>query len=143
MKVAASIAGEHGGLDLDLDLSEVWTPKCLQCDFTSSWADGLRRHLRKSHTNAASATLFSLLQALGRNILKRTVEKSQTCVTKATLNFLGRSPQICTVCYSVTLTNQENNPCTWSKFIDNTFSVCTNNNKKRIGSPPRPFITFL
>ena len=32
-----------------LDLSEVWTPKCLQCDFTSSWADGLRRHLR-THT---------------------------------------------------------------------------------------------
>ena len=56
---------------------------------------------------------------------------------------LGRFPQICTVCYSVTLNNTNINPWSWSKIVNNTFSVCTNNITKHIGSPPRPFICFL
>ena len=55
----------------------------------------------------------------------------------------GRFPQICTVCYSVTLNNANINPWSWSKIVNNTFSVCTNNITKHIGSPPRPFICFL
>ena len=56
---------------------------------------------------------------------------------------LGRFPQICTVCYSVTLKNQNISPWSWSKIVDNTLSVCMNNIKKHIGSPPTPFICFL
>ena len=59
------------------------------------------------------------------------------------ISYWGRFPQICTVCYSVTFKNPNISSWSWSKIVDNTFSVCTNNIKKHIGSPPRPFISFL
>ena len=60
----------------------------------------------------------------------------------------GRSPQIYTVrysvtlwhCYSVTFKNLNVNSCSSSKSINDTFRACTNNNKKYIGSPPRSII---
>ena len=58
-------------------------------------------------------------------------------------SYMGRFPQICTVCYSVTFKNPNIDPWSWRKIVDNTFSVCTNNIKKHIGSPPRSFISFL
>ena len=55
---------------------------------------------------------------------------------------LGRFPQICTVCYSVTFKIQKIRPWRWSKIIHYTFSVCTNNIQEHIGSPPGFFMNF-
>ena len=46
---------------------------------------------------------------------------------------MGRFPQICTVCYSVTFEIQKISPWRQSKIIHYTFSVCTNNIQKHIG----------
>ena len=55
---------------------------------------------------------------------------------------LGRFPQICTVCYSVTFKIQKIRPWRWSTIIHYTLSVCTSNIQEHIGSPPRPFMIF-
>ena len=50
---------------------------------------------------------------------------------------LGRSPQICTVCNSVTLKNQKLNPLSKIKNDKSPTSICTKDDEKHYGSPPR------
>ena len=52
---------------------------------------------------------------------------------------MGRSPQICTVSYSVTSNNVLLIPKSWSKILKIVISLCQNNNKKHAVPPPRLF----
>ena len=68
--------------------------KCNQCDFASSQAGHLRRHMKshngKCQSNATNVIVLLLRQAIWGHIWKCTVEKSQTNATNVTLHLLGQ-----------------------------------------------------
>jgi len=53
----------------------------------------------------------------------------------------GRSPQICTVCNSVTSKNLY--PLSKRKNIKNPSFICAKDDENRYGQPPRPFYNIL
>ena len=69
--------------------------KCNQCDFASSDASNLRKHLKriveKSQTNATIATMPPLMQAILGSIWKRIVEKSQTNATSVSMHLFKQA----------------------------------------------------